>query len=57
VEWLRRTYEPVADLAACTDLHSALMQVLLATRLPVSQLPADAFLAGLLADNRQKVMS
>lgn len=55
LDWLRRTYEPVADLRGCTDLHSALLQLLLATGLPMTQPPPDKFLAGLLAANNRKV--
>ena len=57
LEWLRRTYEPVADLRSCTDLHTALMQLLLGTKVRISQLPSDALLAGLLAGPNLKVTS
>ena len=47
LDWLRRTYDPAVDLRSCTDLHTALMQLLLATKVRVTQLPSDPILARL----------
>lgn len=51
LDWLRRTYDPTVDLTSCTDLHTALMQLLIGTKLRITQLPPDALLAGLLANH------
>jgi hypothetical protein len=48
LEWLRRTPEPEADLAGCTDLHTALAQLLLAARARIVAPPADRMLASCL---------
>ena len=55
LEWLRHTYEPVADLKSCTGLHTALIQLLVGTKLRISHLPVDALLAGLLAHDKLEV--
>jgi hypothetical protein len=57
LEWLRRTYDPAADLRSCTDLHTALMQLLLGAKLRITQPPSDTLLAGLLAVHNPKVTS
>lgn len=44
-EWLEATAAPRVDLSACTDLHTALLQLLLAARPAVDGAAADAFLA------------
>lgn len=44
-EWLEATAAPRVDLSACTDLHTALLQLLLAGRPTVTAGPEDAFLA------------
>jgi hypothetical protein len=44
-EWLSARRAPKADLSACTHLHSALLQLLLAGRVPISKPPKDPFLA------------
>jgi hypothetical protein len=56
LEWLRRTYDPVVDLKSCTDLHTALMQLLVGAKLRIVQFPPDALLAGLLTDHNTEVM-
>ena len=56
LEWLRRTFEPVADLKGCTDLHTALIQLLVGAKLRIAHLPSDALLAGLLNNPELKVM-
>jgi hypothetical protein len=48
LEWLRRTPEPQADLGACTDLHTALAQLLMVARVRIALPPADQFLAACL---------
>ena len=62
LEWLRRTYQPAADLRGCTDLHTALMQLLLGATPRIEAFPSDPLLAGPLAglpsaDHRPKVTS
>ncbi len=54
LEWLRRTYDPSVDLASCTDVHTALFQLLIGAGLRIAQFPPDALLAGLLADRNLK---
>lgn len=44
-EWLEATAAPRVDLSACTDLHTALLQLLLAVRPAMTAGPADVFLA------------
>ncbi|MBK1838130.1 hypothetical protein JHL17_11970 [Azospirillum sp. YIM B02556] len=44
-EWLEATAAPRVDLSACTELHTALLQLLLAARPAVTAGPEDAFLA------------
>ncbi|CAO3362549.1 hypothetical protein VH569_32190 [Azospirillum sp. 11R-A] len=44
-EWLEATAAPRVDLSACTDLHTALLQLLLAARPTMTAGPEDAFLA------------
>jgi hypothetical protein len=48
LEWLRRTPDASADLAACGDLHTALAQLLLAARVRLAPPPADPVLAACL---------
>jgi len=48
LEWLRRTPTPAADLGACTELHTALAQLLLAARVRLIVPPVDRLLAGCL---------
>lgn len=50
LQWLRETPDPSADLAACDDLHTALLQLLLAARVRIAAPPPDPWLAGVLAD-------
>lgn len=45
LEWLRRTPRPSADLGACTELHTALAQLLLAARVRLVVPPVDRLLA------------
>jgi hypothetical protein len=45
LDWLRRTPDAEADLAACTDLHTALAQLLFAGRVRLAAPPADRVLA------------
>jgi hypothetical protein len=47
-EWLRATPDPLLDLAECTALHSAVLQVMLAGGVRLSAAPPDAWLAALL---------
>lgn len=42
--WLTEGAERAVDLSACTHLHPANLQVLLATRVPVLARPADTTL-------------
>lgn len=44
-EWLEATAPPRVDLSVCTDLHTALLQLLLAARPTITAGPEDAFLA------------
>jgi len=44
-EWLGVAETPRVDLSACTHLHTALFQILLAVRPRLSGSPADPFLA------------
>ncbi|MFP5516205.1 MAG: hypothetical protein ACLGJC_24380 [Alphaproteobacteria bacterium] len=44
-EWLETAAAPRVDLSACTELHTALLQLLLAARPALAAAPADAFLA------------
>lgn len=44
-EWLEATASPRVDLSGCTELHTALLQLLLAARPAVAAGPEDAFLA------------
>lgn len=43
-EWLEAAQAPRVDLAACAELHTALLQLLLAARPAVAAEPEDAFL-------------
>jgi hypothetical protein len=43
--WLHEHPKPKLDLAACTHIHAAELQVLMAARLPVAKWPRDAALA------------
>ncbi len=49
LEWLRRSPEPQADFGQCTDLHTALAQLLLASATAIAAPPPDALLAACLA--------
>jgi hypothetical protein len=42
--WLQLHPQPTLDLKACTHLHAALVQVLMAARIPVAAWPQDAAL-------------
>ena len=42
--WLHKHPKPKLDLAACTHLHAAVLQVLMAARLPIAGWPKDAAL-------------
>jgi hypothetical protein len=44
LEWLRRTPYAEADLASCTDLHTALAQLLIAGRVRLAAPPDDGVL-------------
>ena len=44
-DWLSRTELPKADLEACTHLHAALLQTLLAYKPTITIGPEDPFLA------------
>ncbi|WP_042695107.1 hypothetical protein [Azospirillum sp. B506] len=44
-EWLEATAAPRVDLSACTDLHTALLQLLIAAKPAVTAGPEEAFLA------------
>jgi hypothetical protein len=48
LEWMRGTTAPVVDLSACVALHTALAQLILATRPRVVASPSDPLLAGCL---------
>lgn len=54
LEWLRRTPAPAADLHSCDDLHTALVQLLLAARVRLVTPPRDPFLAACLAPSAVK---
>jgi hypothetical protein len=43
--WVRATPSPRVNLRACTHLHTAVLQVLLAAAVRVSAAPEDPFLA------------
>lgn len=43
--WLRTTRRPAVRLAACTHVHTAVLQALLAARPEVLEPPIDPFLA------------
>ena len=45
LEFLQSHRSARIDLGACTHLHTAVLQVLLAVRPPLSALPREAFLA------------
>ncbi|MBP2297406.1 hypothetical protein [Azospirillum picis] len=44
-EWLEATVPARVDLSACTELHTALLQLLLVARPAVAATAADPFLA------------
>ena len=44
LEWLRGRSQPRIELESSTHLHTALLQVILATQPVLSSLPADPFL-------------
>ncbi|WP_247877872.1 hypothetical protein [Azospirillum sp. TSO22-1] len=44
-DWLLATPDARLDLGPCTELHTALLQVLMAARRPVDVPPEDEFLA------------
>jgi hypothetical protein len=48
LDWLRRTPDAEADLSSCTDLHTALAQLLFAGRVRLAAPPNDVVLAGCL---------
>ncbi len=50
LEWLRGQSQPKIDLEACTHLHTALFQVIAATRPTIISLPEDAFLCRCLGE-------
>jgi hypothetical protein len=41
LEWLRRVESPAADLSGCSDVHTALVQLLLAARVAIIAPPED----------------
>lgn len=43
-DWLLATLDARLDLGACTELHTALLQVLMAAKRPVAAAPEDEFL-------------
>ncbi len=45
LEWLQGRKEPQVDLATCTHLHAANLQVLMAARPAVNAWPAEADLS------------
>lgn len=49
IEWLRERKRPKVNLKACEHLHTAILQVLLALRPPLSERPDDPFLAAWVA--------
>jgi hypothetical protein len=44
--WLQEHPKPELDLADCTHIHAAQLQVLMASRLRITKWPHDAALAG-----------
>jgi hypothetical protein len=48
LEWLHGQSSPRADLSACEHLHAALLQILLAREVRVTDLPKDPWLASVL---------
>jgi hypothetical protein len=44
VDWLCRVERPTADLSACTNLHAAILQTLLAYQPVIAAPPTDPFL-------------
>jgi hypothetical protein len=48
-QWLLRQAAPAVHLGKCEHLHGAVLQVLLALRPKLSEPPADALLAAVLA--------
>jgi hypothetical protein len=44
LSWLHAHPKPKLDLADCTHLHAAQLQVLMAARLPIAKWPRDAVL-------------
>ena len=42
--WLHEHPQPKLDLSACTHLHAAQLQVLMAARLPIAAWPEDGSL-------------
>jgi hypothetical protein len=42
--WLHKHPKPKLDLTACTHVHAAQLQVLMAARLPIAKWPHDAAL-------------
>ncbi len=48
LDLLQRTPATALHLGACTSLHTAVFQLVRASRLPVVAAPTDPFLAGLL---------
>ena len=42
--WLQKHPKPKLDLSACTHLHAAQLQVLMAARLPIAAWPEDGSL-------------
>jgi hypothetical protein len=42
--WLDKHPKPKLDLAACTHIHAAQLQVLMAARLPIAKWPQDSAL-------------
>ena len=44
-DWLLTTADARLDLGACTELHTAVLQVLMAAKRPVAVPPENAFLS------------
>ncbi len=44
VDWLSKEERPAVDLAACTNMHPALLQTLLAFKPAISAGPTDPFI-------------
>ena len=44
LSWLHDHPRPKLDLTACTHIHAALLQVLMASRLPIAKWPNQAAL-------------